>query len=659
MDDCTELSSELSSVPSSPLSMLECSPSPPPEGHRTDASPSRFAPVGYPSPPASQSASQTGSPTPESVDADAQSQRPAKRRRISKEYSKERTTEHLELGEGKLDAEQRVQLDRLLHVLHKKQKIVVVAGAGISVSAGIPDFRSSGGLFKSLKDDYKLKGSGKDLFDASVYKDDSSTSSFHDMVSSMSRLTKDAKPTAFHHMLATIAHEGRLLRLYTQNVDGIDTSLDPLKTEIPLRKNDKGKWPTTVQLHGGLTKMVCSKCHQLSPLDADLFEGPVPPMCRQCEEFDTIRTHHQGKRSHGIGRLRPRMVLYSEHNPDDEAIGAVTKEDLRKRPDAVIVVGTTLKVPGVRRIVREMCGVVRDRRGGVTVWINNDPPPVSKDLQDCWDIIVKGRCDEVAKRAAMRKFNDPVVSDAFTEVTDEEAEKTTARTLCPEISPIVSSPVSQLVHLNAEPLPSPNHRNNSFPPVPEGLATPRKNKQQHAPAPSPLSTRKLPIIHKSIEDNSNADGADDDKTLPTCLPTPTKSQKSSPPLPALLAESKSTTIRLAAPKPAKPTKAARKPRAQTKSKPKSTALVRSATPLSTAFKQTKSTTLAPSAKSIKLASAPTKLRHVVSLPAMEPMHPVSPADHRNNSGSPVASINCGDLMKTTNDAMRIQNLINP
>jgi NAD-dependent histone deacetylase SIR2 len=61
---------------------------------------------------------------------------PPKRRRISKESPKERTTERLNLSGGKLDPEQRVQLDRVLQVLHKKRKIVVIAGAGISVSAG-------------------------------------------------------------------------------------------------------------------------------------------------------------------------------------------------------------------------------------------------------------------------------------------------------------------------------------------------------------------------------------------------------------------------------------------------------------------------------------------------------------------------------------------
>ncbi|KAF2215036.1 hypothetical protein CERZMDRAFT_120503 [Cercospora zeae-maydis SCOH1-5] len=485
-------SSPLSSAPpssrsSSPLSELSRSPSPPP-------SVDNMACASYPSPPASQQTSQSGSPAPDGgMSSDKDGPPPAKRRRISEKT--ERSTEYLDLRGSTVPPDQQYQLDRLVNVLHRRQKIVVIAGAGISVSAGIPDFRSSQGLFRSLKEEYNLKGSGKDLFDASVYKDDVSTSSFHDMVNTMSRLTKDAKPTAFHHMLATIAQEDRLLRLYSQNVDGIDTGLEPLKTSIPLAKGPDGKWPRTVQVHGGLEKMVCSKCHDLADLDPTLFDGPVPPTCPRCVEVNDIRVGVEGKRSHGIGRMRPRMVLYNEHNPDDEAIGAVTKDDLRKRPDAVIVVGTTLKVPGVRRIVREMCATVRDRRGGVAIWINSDPPPISKDLEDCWDIIVQGPCDKVARHAAMRKWDEPAMSEEYSEVSENEARKTAAKRMRVQLPP-----------------------NNSVQFAP---------KLDHW---SPLPTPQLSIV-QSIEGGSQAEDDITGMSNPSIhsgLLTPTKSSRGSP-----------------------------------------------------------------------------------------------------------------------------------
>ncbi|PVH96403.1 DHS-like NAD/FAD-binding domain-containing protein, partial [Periconia macrospinosa] len=376
--------SELSEISQTDLSALERAVS----KHRS-----------YPSPSSSNRSSAKPSPVPENMafppSSNDDDERPRKKRKMAD--AKERTTARLDLRNDLTETD-KPQLDRLLKTLHKKRKIVVIAGAGISVAAGIPDFRSSTGLFKTLRNDHKRISSGKDLFDASVYQDDSSTSSFHDMVRNLSQQTKNAQPTEFHHLLATLAKEGRLLRLYTQNVDGIDSSLEPLRTTVPLPK--KGPWPKTVQLHGGLDHMVCSKCHALSDFDAEKFNGPIPPACPTCVENDSVRQVAE-KRSHGIGRLRPRMVLYNEHNPDDEAIGSCVSADLRTRPDAVIVAGTTLKVPGVRRITREMCLTVKDRKDGVNIWINNDPEPMGKDLADVWDLVVQGPCEEVARHACM------------------------------------------------------------------------------------------------------------------------------------------------------------------------------------------------------------------------------------------------------------------
>ncbi|EPQ62703.1 BgtA-21270 [Blumeria graminis f. sp. tritici] len=323
--------------------------------------------------------------------------------------SRETSTEYLDIislnqsNDEEHHREQDPKLNKLLEVLRTKRKIVVFAGAGISVSAGIPDFRSSKGLFKTLCTDHKLKASGKQLFDADVYRSNDATSSFHAMVRELSKQTKNANPTPFHNMLATLAEEGRLMRLYTQNVDGIDVRIQPLATNVPL--NVKGPWPKAIQLHGGLGKMVCSKCGYLADFDASLFEGPIAPPCTECEEKEGVR-EAAGLRSHGVGRLRPRILLYNEHNPDEDAIGAVSFADITKGPDAVIVVGTSLQVPGIRRLAKEMCLRTRDRKNGFTAWINRDPEPSGCDIRDCWDMVVRADCDDIARIVGLPNWDD-------------------------------------------------------------------------------------------------------------------------------------------------------------------------------------------------------------------------------------------------------------
>ncbi|KAL9104110.1 MAG: hypothetical protein Q9163_000912 [Psora crenata] len=416
----TDLSSELSSAPSSPRSPL-------------------IYPGAYPTPDSSQTQSTYSSSSEQDCRKRGREEDgcfPVKKRKTA--VRKERTTIRIDLKlfASPMATEKSFQVEALLKVLRKRRKIVVVAGAGISTSAGgeyysqhyayvnadeiaVPDFRSSNGLFNTLKSDNKLKASGKQLFDASVYQTDSSTSSFHDMVRTLSKVVEGAKATPFHHMLATLADEGRLMRLYTQNVDGIDTSLPPLRTEIPLPS--KGPWPRTIQLHGSLKKMVCAKCRDLRDFDPELFDGPNPPQCTSCIDLDKVRTEEAGKRSHGIGKLRPRLVLYNEQNPDDEAIGTVVAADLRARPDAIIVVGTSMEIPGVKRIVREMCGVIRTRKDGTCVWINRGPPPIAKEFEHCWDLVVAGDCDQVAELADMRKWYEEPREGV--RVTDSEAER--------------------------------------------------------------------------------------------------------------------------------------------------------------------------------------------------------------------------------------------
>ena len=44
-----------------------------------------------------------------------------------------------------------LKLEKFIDLIRKSNKILVITGAGISVSAGIPDFRSKNGLYNQIR----------------------------------------------------------------------------------------------------------------------------------------------------------------------------------------------------------------------------------------------------------------------------------------------------------------------------------------------------------------------------------------------------------------------------------------------------------------------------------------------------------------------------
>jgi len=88
--------------------------------------------MGLPTPPLSQhSPSGTPSPSTDASLTDEDGPPPSKRRRISPSMPRE--TQRLDLYDASSQPE---ELERLVKALKNKRKIVVIAGAGISVSAG-------------------------------------------------------------------------------------------------------------------------------------------------------------------------------------------------------------------------------------------------------------------------------------------------------------------------------------------------------------------------------------------------------------------------------------------------------------------------------------------------------------------------------------------
>ena len=79
------------------------------------------------------------------------------------------------------------------------------------------DFRSENGLYNLVKTRYPdVVLRGKDLFDASLFRDQASTALFYTFMAELKLLVSVAVPTPGHVWIKTLQDKGKLLRCYTQ-----------------------------------------------------------------------------------------------------------------------------------------------------------------------------------------------------------------------------------------------------------------------------------------------------------------------------------------------------------------------------------------------------------------------------------------------------------
>ena len=96
-------------------------------------------------------------------------------------------------------------------------KVVVMAGAGISVSAGIPDFRTPGtGLYDNLQK-YDLP-SPQSIFELSYFRE--KPDAFYRLCAEL--WPDNFAPTPTHHFLKELHARGLLKRCFTQNIDSLE-----------------------------------------------------------------------------------------------------------------------------------------------------------------------------------------------------------------------------------------------------------------------------------------------------------------------------------------------------------------------------------------------------------------------------------------------------
>ncbi len=186
-------------------------------------------------------------------------------------------------------------------LIKKKSNIVAFTGAGISVESGIPDFRSSGGLWER--------------FDPNEYAEYSAflkwPEKFWTMHSELSEMVLTAEPNPAHLALATLESMGKLTTVITQNIDFL---------------HQRAGSSRVLELHGTGETASCLSCEkQYDRVTVEkIRETAHVPRCTVCD-----------------GLIKPNVVLFSELPPVDvfeEARRALLKADL------VIIIGSSLSV---------------------------------------------------------------------------------------------------------------------------------------------------------------------------------------------------------------------------------------------------------------------------------------------------------------------------
>lgn len=92
------------------------------------------------------------------------------------------------------------------------------------------------------------------------------------------------------------------------------------------------------------------------------------------------------------GTLRPDIVLYNENHPFGDAIGKIQSSDLSRSPDVLLVMGTSLKVHGLRLLVRKAAKIVHGNKKGCVILVNKTPV-VGKEWAGVFDYFVEGETD--------------------------------------------------------------------------------------------------------------------------------------------------------------------------------------------------------------------------------------------------------------------------
>lgn len=238
------------------------------------------------------------------------------------------------------------KITQLRKILKESNQIVFFGGAGVSTASGIPDFRSSNGLYsQKLNRNFTSEQAVSHSFFMRYPEEFYAFYKKH-------LIYPEAIPNACHKALAKLEDMGKLKAVVTQNIDGLHQAAGS---------------KCVYELHGSVLRNYCMKCHTFYNVAYVLASEGVPK-CKQCG-----------------GTIKPDVVLYEEGLDDEIVTGAIRAIH---QADALIIGGTSL-------IVYPAAGMIDYFKGKHLVLINKS----KTSADDKADLVIHEDIAKVMKEA--------------------------------------------------------------------------------------------------------------------------------------------------------------------------------------------------------------------------------------------------------------------
>lgn len=237
-------------------------------------------------------------------------------------------------------------LDDAVQHIKQAKNIIILTGAGVSVSCGIPDFRSRDGVYSRLSREYPNLPDPQAMFDIKYFFQDPRP--FYKFAREI--FPGQFKPSPSHRFIRKLEDRGVLLRNYTQNIDTLERIAGISRL---------------IECHGSFATASCTRCKFRINGDAireHILQQRIP-VCFLCNPHQTAQLEvsvattnsslespeekEQLRNLVETGIFKPDIVFFGEELPDDFHDSIDTD---RHKCDLLIVIGSSLKVKPVAMI---------------------------------------------------------------------------------------------------------------------------------------------------------------------------------------------------------------------------------------------------------------------------------------------------------------------